>query len=122
MDFLHLQRWLDDGGADIHHPETPPPVMWSPVTLSARLAAERALRALPRRPGGIAAAARVALSDVIARVERRQLTQRAATAQLRDITARLHQHRLVEQSRRRPREWQLLRSATLDAHRRLRHA
>ena len=34
--------------------------------------------------------------------------KRAATARLRDLTARLDQHRLIEDSRRGPREWQLL--------------
>ena len=115
-----IHRWLDDGGAELTNADADAdavPVMWSPSALNARLDAERALQALPRRTAGIAVEARVLISRVITLVERRELSLRAATVRLRDVTARLDQHRLVEDSRRGPREWQLL------AHgRRTRHA
>jgi hypothetical protein len=84
------------------------PVMWSPAALNARLEAERALQALPRRTVGIAVEARVLISRVVALVERRELSLPAATARLRDLTARIEQHLLVESARRVPREWQRL--------------
>jgi hypothetical protein len=119
--FAQLQRWLDDGGAQaadprLGRPATSAPVTWSPVALSARLEAERALRALPRRPWGISADGRKAIGRIVAEVEHRQLSLDAATTRLRDLTLRLHQHRLAEESRDHPQEWQLLR-ATLRANR-----
>ncbi|WP_214465862.1 hypothetical protein [Microbacterium flavescens] len=84
------------------------PVTWSPSALNARLDAEAALRALPRRPWGISADARAQISRVVAQVERRHLSLRAATAELRDLATRLHQHRLVEAANRAPRAWELL--------------
>lgn len=48
-----LHRWVDDGGAVRPDAEgEPPPVTWSPVALRARLEAQRALHAMPRRPRG----------------------------------------------------------------------
>ena len=120
-EFTQLQRWLDDGGAQAADPRLPKsatsspasssPVTWSPVALSARLDAERALRALPRRPWGIYADARKAIGRIVAEVEHRQLSLDASTLQLRDLTLRLHRHRLAEECRDHPQEWQLLRAA-----------
>ncbi|MDQ7879270.1 hypothetical protein Q9R08_14870 [Microbacterium sp. QXD-8] len=102
MPAKQIHRWLDDGGAPASEPiELSPPVTWSPQALNARLVAEEALRALPRRPSAITAEARARISRIIAQVEQRQLTLRAATAQLRDLTIRLQQHRRAEEARRR---------------------
>lgn len=107
-----IHRWLDDGGAAPKLANDPHddivPVTWSPSALNARLDAEQALHALPRRAGGLAVEARVMISRVIALVERRELSLSAATARLRDLTARLDQQRHVEDARRCPRDWQLL--------------
>jgi hypothetical protein len=105
---MQHQRWLDDGGARESDPPAPLPVMWSPVALSARLEAERALESLGHRSWAICARARSEIRGVVARVARRQLSLSAATAQLRDLTERLQLHRLAEESRRGPRQWQLL--------------
>ncbi len=107
-EFMQHQRWLDDGGARESDPLAPLPVMWSPVALSARLEAERALASLGHRSWAICARARSEISRVVARVARRQLSLSAATAQLRDLTERLRLHRLAEESRRGRRQWQLL--------------
>ena len=98
-----IQRWLDDGGARMHEPSEPTPVMWSPPALNARLEAQNALRTLPRRPCGVSAEARHEIRRIVAAVDRRELTQGAATAQLRGLTTRLHQHRRVQRSIQTPR-------------------
>jgi len=141
-EFRQLQRWLDDGGAQgahpglprrpvthstitlsrtTHSPVPPSPVTWSPVALCARLEAERALRALPRRPWGISADGRRAIGRIVAEVEHRQLSLDAATTQLRDLTLRLHQHRLADECRHHPQEWQVLRSNASPLARRVPH-
>lgn len=116
-----LHRWLDDGGAQppgttmrgVSHraaadPEWVVPVTWSPSALNARLDAEQALRALPRRTHGIAADARTGVRRIVSEVDRRQVTLPAATDRLRALTARLRQHRHIEDAAARPRAWQLL--------------
>lgn len=103
-----IHRWTDDGGA-LPPPATEvvAPVMWSPSALNARLEAEHALQGLPRTCGP-AVEARALIRRVITLVERRELSLRAATERFRALTARLDQHRLVEDARRGPRAWQLL--------------
>src|SRR4051794_22434139 len=108
-ELMQLQRWLDDGGAEASDPHRPPPVMRSPVALSARLEAERSLEALGRRSWTICVRARAEINRVVAAVGRRQVSLSAATAQLRRLTERLDLPRLAEDSRREPPEWQLLR-------------
>jgi len=111
-EFEQHQRWLDDGGATASDLPPPLPVMWSPVALSARLEAERALESLGHRSWAICDRARTEIRRVVAMVGSRQLSLSAATEQLRDLAERLRLHRLTEESRRGPREWQLLRVRT----------
>ena len=108
-EFVQHQRWLDDGGAGVSDSPEPLPVMWSPVALSARLEAERALESAGPRSWAICARARTEISRVVTAVGHRQLSLSAATAKLRDLTDRLTLHRLAEESRRRSREGQLRR-------------
>ncbi|TDN91384.1 hypothetical protein [Microbacterium sp. BK668] len=104
-----IARWLDDGGAPrVEWRGEPAPVTWSPVALNARLDAQRALEALPRRSTGVAARARSTLGRIVSQVNRREIEQHSAIAELRELTARLSEHRAVEQSQRGPRDWQLL--------------
>ena len=84
------------------------PVTWSPTALNARLDAERALHALPRRARGFGADARIAISRIIAGVEHRRLTLRAATTQLRAITLRLREYHAAREAQHAPRAWELL--------------
>jgi hypothetical protein len=105
-----IHRWLDDGGAVEGDQEVDrrTPVAWSPPALNARLDAERALHALSRRRREISVDARRAIHRIVDRVERRQLTLRAATDQLRSLTARLHQHRRLDEATGGPSAWELL--------------
>lgn len=92
--------------ADIGHDLAP--VTWSPTALNARLDAERALHALPRRARGFGADARIAISRIIAGVEHRRLTLRAATTQLRALTLRLREYHAAREAQHAPRAWELL--------------
>src|SRR4051794_8675613 len=98
-ELMQLQRWLDDGGAEASDPHRPPPVMWSPVALNARLEAERSLQALGHRSWAVCVRARVEILRAVAGVERRQLSQSAATAQLRDLAKQLDLYRLANHGR-----------------------
>lgn len=107
---MQLQRWLDDGGALGREAAEadPTPVTWSPPALRARLEAERALRALPRRTRGVPAEARTRIRRIVAMVEERRLPLRAATTQLQAVAARLREYRRAVEASRRPCDWQLL--------------
>jgi hypothetical protein len=84
------------------------PFTWSPSALHARLNAQRALDALPRRIRGFSAEARVRIRRIIAQVESRHLTVRAATTELRELAERLRAHRRIHEAQRRPHSWELL--------------
>lgn len=103
---MHHHR-SDDDSADHHDP-----VMWSPPALLARLQAERALEALPRRPRGIAAEARAGIRRIVRLVERGLLPLSDATVQLQQLTERLRASSVVEPAERAPHSWELLRTAT----------
>ena len=96
-----------DDSADHHDPVT-----WSPPALLARLQAERALAAFPRRPQGIAAEARAGIRRIVRLVERGLLPLSDATAQLQQLTERLRASSGVEPAERTPHSWELLRPTT----------
>jgi hypothetical protein len=86
-----IQRWMDDGGAlpPVIRERGTVPRMWTPSALHARLAAERALDALPRHPRGVFAEGRSAIARIVVQVEHRNLPQEIAADRLRELTSRL---------------------------------
>jgi len=105
-----LHRWVDDGGAVRPDAEgEPPPVTWSPVALRARLEAQRALHAMPRRPRGRAATARMTVDRIVTQVEQRRLSMPIAAEALRAVTVDLRRRAAVDAGARAPHAWELLR-------------
>ena len=116
-----LQRWLDDGGAEASDRHNRLPVTWSPVALNARLEAQRAAEALGHRSWVVCARARSEIKRITSKVDARQLDMGVAIAQLRALTKRLEEHRFIEETRSRPRGWQLLRERMPVTHNPIRH-